>query len=328
MQKKFRSYLLFLLLISCLPSQKRQPAVAKSPFKIVGYYSLQSAMTDSLINVPFDKLTHINLWFLNPDSLGNFTQDLSSLAAFITAAHAKNVKVLPSIGGGSAHPYYHGLLKNDKRAGFINNLMAVVLKYNMDGVDVDLEGNDIDEHYESFVTELASALRSKNKMITAAIAVYYKDKLTDKALAQYDFVNVMSYDRTGPWRPEKPGPHATFAHAAEDLEYFGVQRSIPKEKMVLGVPFYGYGYDPLLTSPAISMNYKEIVTRFPGAELSDEWRMPDGKILYYNGISTIRQKTALAKEKASGIMIWQLKGDAQGKHSLLQAINEVAAGGK
>ena len=94
--------------------------------------------------------------------------------------------------------------------------------------------------------------------------------------------------------------------------------------MVLGVPFYGYGFGPELTSPAISMNYAQIVTQFAGAELLDEFKMPDGKILYYNGLPTIRQKTALAKEKASGVMIWQVKGDAEGEYSLLKAINEVA----
>ena len=301
-----------------------QAAKEKSPFKIVGYYSLQSAMTDSLTAVPFDKLTHINLWFLNPDSAGNFTQDFSSLAPFVNAAHMKSVKVLASIGGGSPHPYYHALLKEDNRAIFIDKLVAVALANNLDGIDVDLEGGDIDENYEPFITALAAALRSRHKLITAAIAVYYKEALSDKALSQFDFVNVMSYDRTGSWRPENPGPHATYANAVEDLDYFGVQRAIPKEKMVLGVPFYGYGFGPELTSPAISMNYGQIVTQFPGAEAFDEYKMPDGKILYYNGIPTIKQKTALAKEKASGIMIWQVKGDAPGKLSLLEAINEAA----
>ncbi len=45
-------------------------------------------------------------------------------------------------------------------------------------------------------------------------------------------------------------------------------------------------------------------------------------------VNTIKRKTTLAKEKASGIMIWQLQGDAGGAHSLLQAINEVGYGGK
>ena len=163
-------------------------------------------------------------------------------------------------------------------------------------------------------------------MITAAIAIYYKDAMTDNALAQYDFVNIMSYDRTGPWRPDKPGPHSTYADAVEDLEYFGKVRSIPKEKMVLGVPFYGYGYGPELTSTAVSMDYGQLLTQFPHAENYDEFNMPGGQIMYYNGIATIKQKTALAKQKASGIMIWQLKGDASGEHSLLRAINRVAYG--
>lgn len=296
----------------------------KPDFKIVGYYPLHSAMAVDLQTVPFAKLTHINLWFLNPDSLGNFTQDFSALTPFIEAAHANRVKVLFSIGGGSKQAQYHSLLKEDKRADFVQRLVAQALKYNVDGIDVDLEGSDIDEHYEPFVVELAALLRSHNKLITAAIAVYYKDQLTDKTLAQYDFVSIMSYDRTGPWRPEKPGPHATYAHAVEDLTYFGKERSIPKEKMVLGVPFYGYGYGPALTSTAISMNYGEILSTFPGAETADQWEMSGGKIIYYNGIDTIKKKTALAKEKASGIMIWQLPGDAAGTKSLLDVIHKVA----
>lgn len=106
---------------------------------------------------------------------------------------------------------------------------------------MDLEGGDIDTSYEMFVVDLAKSLKLKNKMITAAIAVYYKDVLTDKALAQYHLVTIVSYDRTGPWRPEKPGPHATYANAVEDLEYFAVERSISIEKIVLGLSFYGYG---------------------------------------------------------------------------------------
>ena len=296
----------------------------KENFKIVGYFSLESALTVEPDSVPLDKLTHVNLWFLNPDSLGNFNQDISGLSRFISSAHDQQVKVLVSIGGGSRQSQYRQLLKDSHRKKLIDNLLHIVTSLDLDGVDVDLEGDDIDENYEKFVVELAKELKSRNKLITAAIAVYYKEKLTDKVLAQYDFVNIMSYDRTGPWSPQKPGPHSTFTHAWEDLKYFGTERSIHKEKMVLGVPFYGYGYDLSLNSPATSMKYGEITHSFPGSENVDEWEMPDGKILYYNGIHTIKQKTALAKDKASGIMIWQILGDASGEKSLLNAINETA----
>lgn len=296
-----------------------------SGFRIVGYYSLNAALKwEEAKEVPFKRLTHINLWFLNPDSSGNFTKDFSALDPFIKAAHKKKVKVIFSIGGGSKHPQYRWLLKDDQRSALIEKLISLTEKYNIDGIDVDLEGSDIDENYGNFVEELASGLHARNKLITAAVAVYYKDQFTDRTIAQYDFINVMSYDRTGPWRPEKPGPHSLYSHAVDDLDYFGKERNVPAEKMTLGVPFYGYGYGPELTSKAISMSYNQIVTSFPGAEKADEWKMPDGKILYYNGIPTIKQKTMLAREKASGIMIWQIRGDAKGSKSLLKAINKAA----
>lgn len=308
--------LTYLLIYICIQTIHAQT----TPFKVVGYYSIDAAIKNEN-KLPFNYLTHINLWFLNPDSLGSFTQDLSLIKPFIRDAQRKKVKVLFSIGGGSKQPQYHGLLK-DRRELLINNLILIVNQYHLDGIDVDLEGSDIDENYEPFVIELARGLHAQQKIITAAVAVYYKNQLSDAALNAYDFVNIMSYDRTGPWRPDRPGPHSTYTHAVEDLRYFGIDRKISKNKMTLGVPFYGYGYGPDLKSKAISMSYDKIVTAFPDASYVDEWLLPDGKIIYYNGIPTMKQKTKLASEMASGIMIWQIFGDTRGNKSLLKAIHK------
>jgi len=310
------------IIASIMLAYQNQAQKNKSAFKIVGYYSLQSALAADVTKVPFNRLTHINLFFLNPDMLGNFDQDLSAIAPFIKAAHDNNVKVLPSIAGGGKHAYYHSLLMNDKREKFVMDLLNIVLKYNFDGIDVDIEGSDIDNNYEKLAVDLAKAFKPHKKLVTSAIAVFYKDVLTDRALAQYDFMNIMSYDHTGPWTPSKPGPHSTYDHAVADLDYFHAIRKIPKEKLVLGVGFYGYGFGPSLTSQATSMNFGDILTKFPGSENFDQLNLPDSSVMYYNGIPTIRKKTALAKEKASGIMIWQILGDAAGETSLLQAINE------
>jgi chitinase len=301
-----RNVILILTLGTMLLSPECRSQGEESKFRIVGYYSLKAAMTDDLKTIPFDKLTHINLYFLNPDSLGNFNQDLSSIVLFIEAAHSHNVKVIPSIAGGGPHAYYHNLLKKDKRKKLVNDLLQIVLTYNFDGIDVDLEGNDIDENYENLAIDLARKFHKYKKLVTSAIAVFYKDQLSDKALKKYDFVNVMSYDHTGPWTPEKPGPHSTYEQAVEDLDYFITDRKIPKSKVGLGVPFYGYGFGPTLTSPPSSLNYGQIVAEFAGAELADSVVMPGGAIMYYNGIGTIKRKTDLARENASGIMIWQL----------------------
>ncbi|MGY4386438.1 chitinase [Pedobacter sp. UYP24] len=317
-----KNILLSLFLVLTMASAMGQQRNNK--FKIVGYYSIRAALTTNLNTVPFNMVTHINLSFLNPDTLGNFSADLSALAPFIKAAHAKNVKVLPSIAGGGRHPYYAALLRDDKRPAFINSLIDVALKYGFDGIDVDIEGSDIDGNYEKFATELSAALHRRNLISTAAIAIFYKDQLTETALAQYDFVTLMSYDHTSPDRPNKPGPHSPFDKAVSDLEYFYNVKKVPKEKMVLGVGFYGYGFGPDTTTPGISMTYGQLVAQNPGAELVDQWGLPGGKIIYYNGIPTIKQKTDLAKKEASGIMIWQLLGDAPGDKSLLNAIYKQA----
>jgi spore germination protein YaaH len=203
----------------------------------------------------------------------------------------------------------------------ISRLVDIVIETNADGIDVDLEGALIDENYEGFVTELRDRLHSSSKMLTAAVAIYYKDQLTDKALAQFDLLNVMSYDRTGPWRPDKPGPHAPYEAAVEDLNYF-LGRGIPREKLTLGVPFYGYSFDHSQKLEPGSMDYGQITRQFKEAHTKDELTLPDGRMLYYNGRGTIVRKTRLAKEKVSGVMIWQLMGDAKGRGSLVKVISK------
>jgi chitinase len=296
----------------------------KRNFKIVGYYSLEAARKNHE-HVPFKRLTHLNLWFLNPDSSGVFKEQPKALKKFIDKAHRKHVKVLFSIGGGSPQPQYRLLLQPEHRGQLIRELVKTVLSNNADGVDVDLEGAHIDENYEGFVLDLREALNREGKLLTAAIAIYYKDQFTDRALAQFDFVNVMSYDRTGPWRPDRPGPHARYEHAVEDLTYFGSVRNIPREKMTLGVPFYGYGYDLNLVLPPVSMDYHQIVETLKGSQMADEWTLPDGKVIYYNGEQTIKEKTDLAGRLASGIMIWQIRGDAKGSRSLLRIIKKASS---
>ncbi len=302
--------------------KNRKPS---SSFKVVGYYFLNAALKDSVhadsSYLFLNKITHLNIAFINPDSNGIFKQDLA-IDTLIKKAHDKNVKVLASIAGGGSHPYYSVLLQNDKRKMLVNNLVSFVQKYNLDGIDVDLEGSEIDKNYENFVTELAASLKPQKKLITAAIATAYKDQIPDKALRQFDFVNIMSYDRTGPWRPQEPGEHSPYSMAVEDLNYWHNVRSVAKEKLILGLPFYGYGFGPV-DSPAISMDFKQIVSLFPDRETSDTLNLPGNIVMYYNNIATIKKKTQLAMQKAGGIMIWQLLGDSEGDMSLLNNIYNV-----
>lgn len=311
-------------------AQRKNPS-----FKIVGYYSLERAMKVDTTQVPFDKLTHIMLWFVNPDSAGNFNQNFNALSPFIAAAHSHNVKVLYSIGGGSYQGQYHSLLKDDKRQKLIKDFVAKVEEQNADGIDVDLEsgyafGPNLDPNYGSFIKELARALRSKNKLTTAALPSSPGNVVTQEVLSQFDFINVMSYDHTGPWSPDRAENHASYSAAMDDLKYYLNTLKVPKEKLVLGVPFYGHGFGPVINTPVMAwMSYKEIVSTYPGAEWVDHWHLPNGYIMYYNGIPTIKNKTRLAMKQAAGIMIWEIGSDVtNGDKSLLNAINEAASPGE
>ena len=86
MKQALLALFLFLLFISTL---KAQVTTSDSSFRIFGYYSLNYAMKKSVQNFPFQKLTHVNLYFVNPDSSGNYKLNLIMLVPFFKAPHKK-----------------------------------------------------------------------------------------------------------------------------------------------------------------------------------------------------------------------------------------------
>ncbi len=293
-----------------------QPLFAQP--KVVGYLPVNYIREADIHKISFGKLTHLNLAFLNPDSSGNFLVP-AAVDLIVTIAHINNVKVLISIAGGNAPGYYSKLLNDANRGYITENIVRIITEHQLDGLDVDLEGNSIDEHYTSFISGLSYLLRREKKLLTAAVTTAYSPKITSKALSLLDFVNIMSYDKTGPWTPHNPGPHSPFTMAEEDIRFWTQTRGLSKKKIILGVPFYGYQFGKD-TIPA--WRYADIISSFPSAEEKDSVFVNDGSIIFYNGKETIKKKTRLALQKAGGIMIWQILQDAEGTGSLLNVIDE------
>jgi chitinase len=311
MQKISGCKALLILILICFSN------VNQAQFRVIGYLPLRNDSLDFKI-LPFQKLTHLNIAFINPDSSGQLIIP-PRMEELVNEAHSSGVKVMASIGGGSPNPYYARLLLKSQRKAFIEKLFQLCINYNLDGIDVDLENDAIDEHYAGFIKTLSGKLRPAGKLLTAALATWNGQLISKRALRKFDFVNIMSYDQTGPWRPENPGPHSTFSKAEEDLKYWTVDRGLPKNKVNLGLPFYGYCFG---TKYGQSMSYVQIVSSFPGSENQDFVDPETGGTIYYNGSTTIRNKTSLALQNAGGVMIWQILQDAPGTLSLLQAIQE------
>ncbi|WP_421943292.1 glycosyl hydrolase family 18 protein [Pedobacter sp.] len=296
---------------------------SKAQFKVVGYIWSRSDMVKDIKKVDLEKITHLNIAFINPDTSGNF-KAVPGLDSVIEIAHRKNVKVLMSCGGGSRQSYYAELLTRKHRKTLVKNFIAVLDKYDLDGIDVDLEGEDIDGNYEGFVADLRKPLTKRNKLLTSALAWWTRDRISDRALAQFDFINIMAYDKTGPWKPDLGGQHAPYSYAEEHLNYWQKERGLKKEAMNIGLPFYGYGFGelPVKDRSFRQISWTDVVKKYPERMNFDEIILPDnGGTIYYNGRQTIVDKTQLASKSAGGVMIWQLLYDTQDEHSLLSLVD-------
>jgi len=190
-----------------------------------------------------------------------------------------------------------------------------VKKHDLQGIDVDIEWGTVNDDYSGFVLELRDSLNYYDLGLTVALpGIYRYPEITDEALAAFDWVNLMVYDLTGPWNSSNPGPHSPYSFAENSINYW-LDQGLEKNRMTLGVPFYGYDFTDLNNIRALL--FSEIVEMNEANATVDQV----GEI-YFNGLPTITQKTQLAISELSGIMIWELGQDFFGEFSLLKKINE------
>jgi chitinase len=318
-------------------------SLAQAQTKVVGYIPSYTNMPAVIDRTDLSKLTHINLSFLNPNASGALTSggnpicmagaSAADINYVVQKAHQAGVKVLVSVAGGvlpACSGNWQTLLQPANRTTLVNNLVQFVNTFNLDGLDIDIEGvvlTNIDNagNYTPFIQALRNALPS-GKLLTAATASYVGGMVPTSSLPYFDFVNIMSYDAIGPnWGPAG-AEHSPYSMAVSDINIWKA-RGLTKQKMVLGVPFYGYGFN----GHAADYTYSAILSQFgAGAAQSDLIGTPCVGCSYitYNGIPTIRSKTQLALQEGSGVMIWELSQDVSGANSLLAAIHsQINSGG-
>jgi chitinase len=290
------------------------PPAGGRTFRVIGYLPSWRPAE----GIRYRELTHINYAFAFPAPDGHLKPlpNPDRLATVVREARTQGVKVALSVGGwhGGDDSAFETLAADPVARGvFVGELAALVERHGLDGVDMDWEYPDPGQSAHNNV-QLMKELRARlgpERLLTAAVVGHGQQGagVLPEVFALTDFINIMAYDDD----EEGRRPHSPYAYAVTCLDYWS-GRGLPRDKLVLGVPFYG-------KTPQTT--YRQLVSRDPQAPRKDEIAG-----VHYNGIDTIKRKTTLALTRGSGIMIWELTQDTADESSLLRAINETAAAGQ
>lgn len=289
----------------------------QSSDRIVGY--LPDWSYQEYEDIDISSLTHINISFCNPDSNGElfcYIPD-GEFHKIVSTAHENGVEVFAALGGGGGCNNYLQYIDTDEEMKtFSENIINYCNKYNLDGIDLDIELGAYDpiwNYYGNWCAELRKLCDENGFEMSTATAHWVAEKVSPETFELFDFVNVMAYDND----LDKVS-HSSYEYAEKCLDYFAEEKKIPYNKLVLGVPFYGRGYSDNGSLDWNSyMSFSEILSNGLNNYSSDVYNG-----IAYNGADTIKRKAELSRIYG-GIMIWELTLDAKGDFSLLKVIKDV-----
>jgi chitinase len=326
-------------------------AADKSGKVLMGYYpnwSRYSAFTAE--KIPFDYLTHILYAFYITDEGGNISNadplDEENFKNLIRLAHARNVKVLLSIGGAAQSATFKPMAASaSARANFIKNCLKISDRMQLDGIDIDweypLEGDGPNQ--EKLHREMRAAFdahTSRKLLFTAAVPVvdYWAHWSTDDAFKQLDFLNCMTYDYMGTWE-KAILPNSGMDMSKNTMTYFE-GRGIPKAKLVMGAAFYGKSFDAgtgmgsAFDGTGSGLNgvwyWKDLLDQFKQSpykilwdeKTQSEYALGNDEIIVFNGLPSQRARGEFIRNSDyGGVMLWDLNCDVlDPKQSLLVAL--------
>jgi GH18 family chitinase len=281
--------------------------------------SYHGSLTTWTRDLAFENASYINLSFAAIDQAGDISYPDGGLTAFVSDAHAAGAKVCVALGGADTIDdggVFATLLQDTSRPAFVDNLVAFARDNQLDCLDVDLEGKGVNDYYEAFVTELGARLKADHRELTAAVAGWFERDISNTAMLTFDFINVMAYDLYSD--RGRPMQWSSIEASQTEVDRW-VNRGMPKDRVVYGVPFYGMQW-PTAGGDPKTIGYGELLRAFPVAATQDELQ-GNGTVTYLNSRTTIQAKAKLA-QAYGGIMVWEAGQDATGDASLLQAIRD------
>ena len=336
--------------------------------KIAGYYPAWKSYTGySPEKIDVSKLTHINYAFANIDSNLKITMGYPDIDEinFKKLNELKkinpNLKVLISVGGWNWSGKFSEVAATEEaREVFANSCLEFVRRYELDGIDLDweypvgggLETNSKSPNDKENFTLLLKKIREKldegqaeNKQYILTIAAgasnYYINNTEPNKFHKYlDYINLMTYDIHGHWDEYTDFNSPLYNNNDESHQYkisvdysvkSWLKAGVPADKLIVGIPFYGYKYSLLTNSSTglygrhtngSALTYNTIVKDYINnpaftSYFHEESMVPwlyDGQtfISYDDPVSIALKAEYIRENNLGGAMIWELSQDFEG----------------
>ena len=293
-----------------------------------------------------------------------------------------HLKTLISVGGWTwSARFSDAAFTPASRQRFARSCVAFMKRYGFDGVDIDWEypvaggepGNKTRPEDKQNLTLLLAEVRrhldaqgkqDKRDYLLTIAATAGPDKIPNlevEAIAhQLDWMNVMTYDFNGSWSArtgfnsplfapaDSPHPEDAGRNANAAVQTY-LKAGLPRNKLVLGVPFYGRGWKgvvdehdglyqrhqgvPRGTWEPGSFDYKDLRRNDLGGfarHWNDVAKVPwlydprTRTMISYDDVESVTAKANyVAQQDLGGVMIWELSQDTTDHTSLLRSISTV-----
>ena len=179
-------------------------------------------------------------WFSFEDKSGNIRNIADK--SYVDSAHKNSAQVWALITDNFDAEISHAILSaTDTREYVIRQLLAFVSLYDLHGINIDFEAVPVKDgdYYIQFLRELAPLLRQQGAVLSADMFVpkpwteHYNRKEAAKTV---DYIIVMGYDE------HYAGSNVSGSVASigwsEEAVTETLNQSVPKDKLILAVPFY------------------------------------------------------------------------------------------
>ncbi len=331
----FTLILISILFFSPVASFSVSAATKTPPMERIMYYMDTDSGYASL-KAHADQIDVFSPQWFTFDASGTIRADVSPRAALIAEQHP-NMKVMPLVENEYfdltvAHAVMTDPAAQDK---IISELIKIGLQNKYWGYQMDMEHMNAEDRplYTAFSQKVAKAMHEAGLVYSIAVVSKISDDPKDysekawgkwagvfdyKALGEAaDFITIMLYDQD-----DSVGPVSTLTWYTKVIDY--AKTLIPKEKLSIGLPFYGWEWNPLTGKKVSSHTYKYVTDQIKAKTVQSTMfndvlgngimtytvkvnGIKEKRVLWYENVESFKLKyTIIKKEGMRGFSAWAL----------------------